>query len=321
MEEQDFRVLIKHCYLMKKSAVEAQQWIENQYPTSAPSKSTVYRWYSELKCSRTVSKENISKILRIIMNDRKVKLREIADTVKIPYGSVSNVLNEHLLVKKLCGQWMPRTLTVDQKYERVSNSEHNLKLFRRDKKNFLRRFVTMDYIWIYQHTPEDENCEMRPKKQQSPAKILVSVFWDAQGVIFIDYLENGTKTPEYCAALLGRLNDEIKEKRPKKTKVLYHHDCVPVHQTPKVMGKLNELKYELIPHPEYSPDLAPSNYYLFANMKRWLPGKQFTSTGEVKAQLNAYFEDFDESYFSDGIEMLENRWTKCIVLKGNYVEE
>jgi hypothetical protein len=54
---------------------------------------------------------------------------------------------------------------------------------------------------------------------------MTSVFWDARGIIFIDYLEKGqTINSEYYIALLERLNDEIKRKRPyfRKKKVLFH---------------------------------------------------------------------------------------------------
>ena len=153
---------------------------------------------------------------------------------------------------------------------------------------------------------------------------MVSVFWDAHGIIFIDYLQKGrTITGEYYAALLDKLNDEIKKKRPHmaKKKVLYHHDNAPSHTSLKAMVKLDQLRFELVAHPPYSPDLAPSNYYLFPNLKRWLQGKRFTSNEEVIAETEAYFEGLDVSYYRKGIEMLENRYTKYIALEGNYVEE
>jgi hypothetical protein len=56
---------------------------------------------------------------------------------------------------------------------------------------------------------------------------MASVFWDSRGIIFIDYLEKGqTIKSEYNIALLERLNDEIKKKRPhlKKKKVLFQQD-------------------------------------------------------------------------------------------------
>lgn len=39
------------------------------------------------------------------------------------------------------------------------------------------------------------------------------------------------------------------------------------------------------------------------------------------AETNAYFEDLKKSYFKDGLLKWEKRWTKCILLKGDYVEK
>ena len=105
-----------------------------------------------------------------------------------------------------------------------------------------------------------------------------------------------------------------------KKKVLYYHDNAPSHTSLKEMIKLDQLRFELVAHP-YSPDLAPSDYYLFPKLKRWLQGKRFTSNEEVIAETEVYFEGLDVSYYRKGIEMLENRYIKCIALEGNYVEE
>ena len=115
----------------------------------------------------------------------------------------------------------------------------------------------------------------------------------------------------------------MKQKRPHlaKKKVLFHQENAPAHKGAVAMAKLYELRYELVPHPPYSPDLAPSDYYLLPDLKKWLRGKRFESNGEVIAATEAYFKDFEKSYYSKGIEKLENRWTKCIELNGDYVEK
>jgi len=87
------------------------------------------------------------------------------------------------------------------------------------------------------------------------------------------------------------------------------------------MAKLHELKFELLPHTPYSPDLVPSDYYLFADLKKMLQGKRFGSNEEVIAEIEAYFEDKDKSFYKKGVEKLEKRWTDCIALEGDYVEE
>ncbi|KAF7280580.1 hypothetical protein GWI33_005727 [Rhynchophorus ferrugineus] len=55
----------------------------------------------------------------------------------------------------------------------------------------------------------------REKMQQSAGKAKASVFWDAHGIVFIDYLEKErTINSDYYIALLHRLKDQIAEKRP-----------------------------------------------------------------------------------------------------------
>ena len=88
-------------------------------------------------------------------------MREIADTLKISEGSVFTILHESLGMRDLFSKWVLRLLTPDQKKQRVEDSERCLKLFKRGKKDFLRRFVTMDETWIYHYTPEKKDRQMR----------------------------------------------------------------------------------------------------------------------------------------------------------------
>ena len=77
-------------------------------------------------------------------------------------------------------------------------------------------------------------------------------------------------------ALLDGLSVEIKKEWPhmQRKKVLFHQDNAPCHKSMKSMVKLNELSFELLPHPPCSPDLSPSDYWLFAHLKNMLQGKR-----------------------------------------------
>ena len=83
-----------------------------------------------------------------------LKLRMIAGTLNISEVSVFTILHESLGMHKLFSKWVPRLLTPDQKQQRVQNSERCLELFKRGKKDFLRRYVTMDETWIHDYTSE-----------------------------------------------------------------------------------------------------------------------------------------------------------------------
>ena len=135
-------------------------------------------------------------------------------------------------------KWVPRLLTVEKKQQRIHDSERCLKLFTRNKKDFLRRYITMDETWIYHFTPESkrasaerrgegESRPKRPKTQQSAGKVMACVFWDMHGILLIDFLPKGqTINSDYYIALLDRLEDAIKKKKPHiaKNKPLFQQD-------------------------------------------------------------------------------------------------
>ena len=75
-----------------------------------------------------------------------------------------------------------------------------------------------------------------PKKcrvQKSAAKDLASIFWDQDGILFIDYLPKGQNIKaEYYSSLLVQLKNILKEKRRGKftNGVLFLHDYAPAHR-------------------------------------------------------------------------------------------
>ena len=85
-------------------------------------------------------------------------------------------------------------------------------------------------------------------------------------------------------------------------------------------AKLQELGFEFLPHPPYSPDLASSDFFLFSDLKRMFAGKKFCADEEVIEETEVYFEAKDKSCYKNGIEKLYDRYNRCIAREGNYIE-
>jgi histone-lysine N-methyltransferase SETMAR len=101
--------------------------------------------------------------------------------------------------------------------------------------------------------------------------VLVSVFWDKDGILLVDYLEEGTTiTAEYCVALLNKLKQQpISKRRGKLSKgILFLEDIAAPHKAAIKHQKLADLQFEILKHLTYSPDLAPSEYHLFPNLRK-----------------------------------------------------
>ena len=115
----------------------------------------------------------------------------------------------------------------------------------------------------------------------------------------------------------------IREKRRGKPSngILLQQDNARVHTCKIAMDAVKGNGYELILHPTYSLDLAPSDYFLFPNLKKDIHGCRFRSNKEVVAAVEEWVRDKDPGFFSSGLMALEHRWSKCIILEGNYIEK
>ena len=82
------------------------------------------------------NKKKNKKLHKLVLADHKLKLREIAEELKISEGTAFTILYEHLSIRKLYSKGVQRLLTVDQKQQHVDNSEHCLQLFQRNKNEF-----------------------------------------------------------------------------------------------------------------------------------------------------------------------------------------
>ena len=118
---------------------------------------------------------------------------------------------------------------------------------------------------------------------------MVTVFWDARGIIYTDYLVKGQCTGAQLRSF-DRQNYGIK---------------IRFITTSTVFTRF-ALRWL---------------FFFSRNLEKWLDGQRFTSNEEVIAQTDASFEDLPKSYFLDGFKKLDKRLGKCVELKGDYVEK
>jgi histone-lysine N-methyltransferase SETMAR len=60
--------------------------------------------------------------------------------------------------------------------------------------------------------------------------------------------------------------------------------------------QIKELNWEILEHPPYSPDLAPSDYHLFRSLQNHLNNKKFERFKEVNDDILTYFESKPRSF-------------------------
>ena len=349
MEKNENRAVIEYLHMNGLSAQQIHLDMKEVLGADAPSQATVYRWTTAFKCGRqstedehrsgrpsdTCTEETINSVQDMILKDRRVTIKYVAECLKLSSGTTHHIIADVLGYNKVCARWVPRMLTVEIMRVRMQTSNRNLELYRADPDKFLRRYVTMDETWAHHFDPETKQQSMQWKHPTSPPvvkfrkvisanKVMVSVFWDSEGVLLTDYLEKGkTVTGVYYAGLIRKLREVTKEKRRGKLTqgVLLHHDNAPAHTSHVATATTHDCGFELLSHPPYSLDLAPSDFHLFRYLKESLRGRAFEDDEDVTVAVNEWIEERDENFFLEGVKTLEQRWEMCVALRGNYVEK
>ncbi|KFD64381.1 hypothetical protein M514_04378 [Trichuris suis] len=159
--------------------------------------------------------------------------------------------------------------------------------------------------------PGDERLEQRA----------VIKFLFREGVSGNEIHQRLVKVYKDDALSYSQLREEIKEKRRRKLsrKVLLLHDNAPVHRAKVALAAIQQCGFGQIDHPPYSPDLAPSDYFLFGNLKQHLRGTVFSDDNELKSAVQDYFNSREKNFFFNGLMNLKSRCEKCIEVEGQYI--
>jgi histone-lysine N-methyltransferase SETMAR len=155
---------------------------------------------------------------------------------------------------------------------------------------------------------------------------MLTVFWDSQGVLLAHFQKRGenVNSASYCE-VLTKLRDAIRKKtsRPMARGVLLHHDNARPHTARATQDRIRELlvQWELLEHPPYSPDLAPSDFHLFGQLKTHLGGRRFADDEGVETELRKWLRQHSKDIYATRFDALVKRWEKCINTGGGYVEK
>ena len=282
-----------------------------------------------------VTATNVAKVEEMVMANRKVTVQEITESLNISIGSVSTIIHDHLKMTKVASHWVPKKLTDDQKACRVRISEECLRRYHEEGEAFLDSIVTEDESWFPLFSPESKRQSMQWKHRDSPPptkcralesqkKVLYAVFWDAEGIILSYPVPEGTTISgeTYAKIIRDHLLPAIARCRPEKARgrFILHQDNAPPHRAIVVRDTLQAEGIEVLKHPPYSPDLAPSDYWLFADMKKNLRGRRFGSRSALGSAIYQYGERTPTQSFRAAIQDLTKRWNRCVRLQGEFVE-
>jgi len=119
------------------------------------------------------------------------------------------------------------------------------------------------------------------------------------------------------------LRDAVRGKRPElrenQTWKL-HHDNAPDHALLLIRSYLAKHQTSVVPHPPYSPDLAPADSFLFLKLKTTLKGRRFQTIEKIQENAIRELRAVTESAFQQAFQQWKKRWERCIASRGDYFE-
>ena len=295
-ESRDIRVIIAYCLKRKLIAKEAENEIISVLGPNTVSYATVTKWYRNFKFGvksfddaervgapvTVTTEENVIAIKELLKEDPRITLRQISEILRISTESSRHILRDILKARYVCIQWVPHLLTDSQMMSRLKICKENLKWFRSEGKNLINRLVSGDETWGYYYDNlsskeakiwvlEDEEILKMPRREVNVKKVMYAVFFRSTGIVKVVKLGKGEKITSdwYINKCLSQVFAAINEKRKKSglKRIVLHHDNARPHKAWITAEYLNDLGIILMPHPAYSPDLAPCDFWLFKNLK------------------------------------------------------
>lgn len=334
------REVLIYFFNLKKSAAEAHRLLLEAYGEAALSERSCQEWFQKFKNGEFDVKDKERSGRPKVYEDMELEVllkedssqtqKELALTLQVTQQAISHRLKSLGMIQKQ-GNWVPYELKPRDVERRLCISE--MLLARNKKKSFLHRIVTGDEKWIHYDNPKKRKSWVKPGEPSTSTakpnihgkKLMLCIWWDQLGVVYYELLKpSETITGALYRTQLMRLSRALKEKRAhyysRHDKIILLHDNARPHVAAPVKIYMETLNWEVLPHPPYSPDLAPSDYHLFRSMAHGLSEQRFTSYEDTKNWVDLWIASKDEEFFRRGIRMLPERWGKVVANDGKYFE-
>ena len=156
--------------------------------------------------------------------------------------------------------------------------------------------------------------------QKSKLKTTLICFFEQEGIVHREFVPPGmtVNADFYCDVL--RLCENVRRKSLQKWQnqnLIIHHDNAPAHRSFKFSQFLAKNNMTVIPHPPYSPDLTPCDFFLFPKLKLRMKGRRFDTNEEIQEELQQVLDTIPKRDFQGCFHAWQKCWDRCIRAKGS----
>jgi len=174
--------------------------------------------------------------------------------------------------------------------------------------------------WMGKGSPRPKTARM----SRSKIKVLLVVFFDWKGIVHHEFVPCAQMVNKQLhQEVLACLRNAVRRKRPElweNQTWMLHHDNVPAHALLLIRSYLAKHQTSIMPHPPYSPDLAPADFFLFPKIKTTLKGRHFQTIEEIQENVIRELCTITESAFQEAFQQWKKCWERCNASRGDYFE-
>ena len=169
--------------------------------------------------------------------------------------------------------------------------------------------------------PESGPAPQIPKPKISGDKVCYGFFFGPEGLVAQIPTPPGTTVTGrfYADSVLPKVLRSFNAIRPGEV-MLLHHDNAPAHRSGVVMEYIDQKGIKLLPHPPYSPDLAPCDFWLNSFLKESLAGNSYSTRSALGSGINQWFKQVPKERFERAFQDWSTRLKICVESDGRYFD-
>jgi histone-lysine N-methyltransferase SETMAR len=296
------RVMVKYFVLKGYESKLIRKEFVNTFHNNAISLSIVKNWLRRFKCGDLSCSHEEQPERRLISLGLALQrflkkfpfanARVMARNFLVDRATIKRILDQELGLRKFTRRWVPHILSVEQKLRKVMESQSLMTILANLADKNVQGVMSGDELWFSYLIESDAmfiSCpaEMIPTVGPSISrrKVVITLFFTANGRLILDTLPKESKDNEhhFIDNLFPVLN-QVRTGNPslKVTPTLMvHTDNSICPNGSEITEKMSLKGSGQVPHPAYSPDISPCDFWAFETIKGMIKDRHIQSPKEI----------------------------------------